>query len=126
MKKLIYYIIIAISLITIGITSLLFYQELKPPVIYDTSQLTTLDGVKTTGAIPSENETAKESFNQIIQLASMGNIITPEFKISVSRYGKVKVEIPAPFEKNKQLALEWLKNNGFDKIEEGNIDFTNI
>lgn len=128
MKNNIYYIIITASLITIGVFGFLFYQKYLRYPTYDTSQLTSVEvnGVKykTTGSIPTQDANTLLAFNQTVQLASLGEIVNSEFKITTTQYGGVKVELYQPYDQSKQKVIEWLKINGFERIDVNKIQFT--
>lgn len=126
MKKLIAYIIIVFSLLIIAIFGFLFYLKLKPPKLYDTSQLQTLNingqNIKTTGAIPNQDPSTIIA-EEITSLAAQSPIIQDGFQVNVQNNGEVVIKLSSPVTQNKQKALDWLKNNGFGKIPTSSINF---
>lgn len=127
MKKIIAYIITIISIVVIGITAFLFYLKLKPPKLYDTSGLTTIEvngqNYKTTGAIPSVDVASQKSLDEVVQLSNAGEIGGTGYKISVGQQGQVMIDLQKPYDTNKTKAMTWLKENGYGDITPDQITF---
>lgn len=128
MKKIIAYIVICTSLVTIAIVGFLFYLKFKPAKIYDTSRLQNVDingqEIKTTGAIPNRDPRLKVE-QEIIKLASMGPVIQDGFEINVDNHGNPIIKVTPPYDQNKTSALNWLKENGYGDIPSGQITISN-
>lgn len=130
MKKTFIYLFLV--LIIIGIVTIIYrinVLRVKSNVT-DTSKLESVmvNGkiFKTTGAIPTEDKEGIEAFRQIIRLASIGEVTEQGFRISTTKEGNVIIKIYPEYKINKQKSLNWLINNGFEKINLNDIVFKEV
>lgn len=124
--------IIALFLVSGIITTIILYPIYKRQsdnINTDTSKVGSINvngqNYKTTGSIPHEDVSARNLSDQIIKLASRGEIDGNGFKILDNNGEKVQITLYEPYDQNKQSALKWLQDNGFDMITESDIVFTN-
>lgn len=123
MKKKLFTYIIIIALITI--VSFVAYLELNKIHRAQIGSVTINGQVyKTTGSIPFEDSSSRDLLSQLVRLADLGDIYTSDFKITVDNNANVIILLYPPYDQSKQAVLLWLKNNGFDLINESNISFT--
>ncbi len=128
MKKYIIYIIITISIISLSVLLYISFFTKKANKTVDITKIksVTFDGneYKTTGNIPSIDINSRESFQQIIKLASIGKINNPKFEITTSNDGIVRIRIiDTNYEEAKIEAISWMKTNGYEKISTESIQF---
>lgn len=113
MKK---FLIITVSLGIVLSIAMLMYNN----ILFDFSKSKTPNS---TGAIPlNDTETIKDT-RLLFKLADMGDILTPQFKIHVTKNLKVEINVFEPFDVNKQVALGWLNENGFGLIKSEDLIF---
>lgn len=129
MRKNVVYIIIYLLVTVLVSLGILLFMSKNKKIIVDTSKLDsiTINGktYKTTGAVPSEDKDKRELFQQKIQLTARSPIVTDQFKIISTNNGQITITLLPEYEVNKTQVIQWLKDNGFEKIKIEDIEFVN-
>jgi len=90
---------------------------------------TTVNGVSylTTGVIPPEDEGGRLALRELIALSRKKQIIlTNTFRFSYKLNNIFQVELFPPHAQNKQVFIDWLRDNGYSHINPEQFIYINL
>lgn len=125
MKKLIIFLSIGCFLIVSSYYAYSYYQkksELKDLVPV------TINGIsyQTTGVLPAEDINGNLAIKELITLGNKGRVDTKEFHIIHGKGSNFTIEILKPYDKNRQIFIQWLKDNGYSHVNPDQFTYLNL